>query len=66
MQSAVFVYFKDGEFKCLGDQAARVDANKLEGAGWKHTATLAAHAWIELVLNGNGDVLAEQVADLEA
>lgn len=53
MINFVFVYVKNGDYRCLNADESKVDGKQLVKDGWRHAATLNPEAWIEFILNSN-------------
>ncbi len=49
--NVIYVFYRDGKVKCLGDEHDKTNHNALIADGWKHAATLNARVFIENTIN---------------
>jgi len=66
MQNFVFVYALNGDYRCLGIDAAQTTGKQLIKEGWKHTATLNPETWMEFFLNGDETRRFEAIESISA
>lgn len=66
MRLAVFVFIKNGDYKCLDLADTLKSETLLKKNGWKHSATIRPDLWIEQYLNGNEYSRFQQIEDVSA
>jgi hypothetical protein len=64
MQGVVYIFIKNGEYRCFSSLSTALCIKKMIKKGWKHSASINAAVWLEVFLNGDEHQRFQQIDDI--